>query len=118
MRKNILNKPVKTNTVVSSSSDTPSSPTNVIEDDSSHLNSAVIKTKSGSATIRECTSIIDNELWKNRLSESSGIDDNYIIFDNEELKINFSNYKRVFLLHKHISLYKKNAFRQAKRVSI
>lgn len=129
LRKNVLNqKSQKSRTIVSSVSDTILKPPgNIIEEDSSQQkqetstsNSTFFKACTISPTRNEtCTSIVDNEVWKNRFPEgTSGIDDNYIVFDNEELKINFSNYKRVFLLHKHISLYKKNSFRQAKRVSI
>lgn len=69
--------------------------------------------------VSSSAAVIDKDLWTKRpLENVTGISNNYIVFDNEELKINFANYKRVFLLHKHISLFKKNSLRQAKKVNI
>lgn len=130
LRKNAINqKSTESKTVISSSSNTVNSTSSLIEDDSSKLKQDVsISTVSSSSTIIKTnsdspiknmasSSALDNEPWNTRLVES-GINDNYIVFDNEEFKINFANYKRVFLLHKHISLFKKNSLRQAKRVSL
>lgn len=48
----------------------------------------------------------------------SGCNDGYFIDDRSEININFQKYRMVFVVNKDAVFYKKNAFRQAKLVSI
>lgn len=81
--------------------------------------SSTTTTTTNSTTItEEMTS--NNPIWGKRMPERLGanINDEIILDDKTEVKLNVNSYKMVFLANRDSLFYRKNSLKKAKQVSL